>query len=246
MPGLLTVLLLFFAASASPAWADAPRQHSFASPKGGYAVVFTELEHKRYGRSEMIEDLSRISNVLYRVEFIPKGAKEASASLNYADVYGWEEGSRPSGAPALFRSFIWSPDESFVMLPEEGWASAPGTPEMKAVALDGSMGWKEARVDLENIRWLDSASFIGDRHNDCDYGVARFDGQRGTVVPIKDSESPIGYELLSVEGRSVKIRMLLDNCRMQDVPPRCFRLDLSTLEEESVPCPRERGGKKAF
>ena len=93
---------------------------------------------------------------------------------------------------------------------------------------------------------ISPGSFIGDYHLDCDYGVAWFNGEEGSVVSLKDSESPIGYELVSVNAKKVTIRTVLDNCRMQELPPRCFTHDLATGSEEPAACPPRTKPKKYF
>lgn len=237
--------LIFLLCGAMPAWADTIRQEKFTSPRGAYLVVFTELEHKRYKKAEMLEDLRNVSNVLYRVDFILKGSIDPAASANYADVYGWEAGGRPERPSSIVRKLIWSPREDFVIFPEEGWASAPGASQSKVVALDPRLGWRTAEVTVGAMEWIDHLSFVSDYHFDCDYGILRFDGVSGRTASLKESESPIGYELVSLRDGKVTIRMLLDNCRMQDVPPRCLVRDLETGHEEHVACPSRRPGGRA-
>ena len=89
IPALFAVLCLFLCAFGQ-AEADTVRQEKFASPSGRYAVVFTEMENRKYSKEEMLEDLEHVSNILYRVDFIAKGAIDPAASSSYADVYGWE------------------------------------------------------------------------------------------------------------------------------------------------------------
>lgn len=231
---------LFLLCGFSPAEAEVLRQEKFSSPSGAYIVVFTELEHRRYKKEELLEDLRNVSHVLYRVDFVTKGSIEPSATAHYADVYGWEAGNRPERPSSIFRKLTWSPKEDYVIFPEEGWASAPGFSQSKVVALNPGLEWKTAEVSLGAMEWIDELSFITDYHFDCDYGVLRFDGLSGKAVSLKESESPIGYELVSLKDGKVTMRMLLDNCRMQDIPPRCFVRDLETGQEEYVQCPSRK------
>lgn len=237
---LFALLLPLFPARAG---AELMHQEKFHSPKGIFLVVMTELSHKKYTREEMLERAENVSNVLYRVDFIPSGATEPLATINHADVYGWENGSSPAKMKDIFRSFSWSPYEDYVIVPEEGWASASGAGAFTIVSLNPELPWTEKRAALENMEWINDLSFVGDYHNDCDYGVAWFDGKSGRVISVKESESPLGYELVSVKGNVATIRMVLDNCRMQDMPPRCLTYDLSTGREELVPCTRTRPKK---
>jgi len=238
--------LFFLFCGLLQAGADTLRQDRFTSPSGRYAVVFTELENKKYGKNEMLEDLGNVSHVLYRVDFISKGDIDPIASGSYADVYGWEAGGRPEKASSIFKKLIWSPQEDFVIFPEEGWA-AQGPSQSKVLALNPELAWEKGEVSVGAIEWIDDLSFISNYHFDCDYGILRFDGTIGKTVSLKESESPIGYELVSVKQGKAVIRMLLDNCRMQDIPPRCFTRDLATGFEEPVPCPtRKIRGKTPF
>jgi hypothetical protein len=245
---ILTSFALFFLfAGILPAGAESARQSRFTSPLGKYTVVFTELENKTYQKEEMLEDLVNVSNVLYRVDFMAKGDDEPVASGSYADVYGWVTEGRPEKVESIFKKLIWSPREDFVIFPEEGWAAQLGASQSRVVALNPDLSWEKSKVSVGSIEWIDNLSFISDYHFDCDYGILRFDGHTGKAVSLKESESPIGYELVSVSKGKVVIRMLLDNCRMQDLPPRCFTRDLHTGHEEPVPCPtRKTRGKPRF
>lgn len=236
--------LCFLLSGLLPAWADTIRQHKFNSPSGKYIVVFTELENRKYAKDEMLENLGNVSHLLYRADFISKGDIEPVATGSYADVYGWEAGGRPEKASSIFKKLIWSPREDFVIFPEEGWA-AQGPSQSMVLSLNPELEWEKGEVPIGAMEWIDDLSFISDYHFDCDYGILRFDGTTGKTVSMKESESPIGYELVSVKQGKAVIRMLLDNCRMQDIPPRCFTRDLETGAEEPVPCPTRKTRVKA-
>lgn len=242
IPVLFALFFLF--SGLLPAGADLIRQDRFTSPSGGYTVFFTELENRKYTKEELLEDLGNVSHVLYRVDFIAKGDINPVASASYADVYGWEAGGKPEKAASIFKKLIWSPKEDYVIFPEEGWA-AQGPSQSKVLALNPQLGWEKGEVSVGAIEWIDSLSFISDYHFDCDYGILRFDGTVGKTFSMKESESPIGYELVSVKQGKAIIRMLLDNCRMQDIPPRCFTRDLTTGFEEPVACPTRKPRGKA-
>lgn len=247
-PSILALFaaLSLFLAGFSEVMADTvARQHKFTSPSGKHTVAFTELENRKYGKEEMLEDIDNVSNVLYRVEFFVKGGVDPVASSSYADVYGWEAGGKPESVSSIFKKLLWSPKEDFVIFPEEGWAAQLGASQSRVLALNPGLGWETAEVSVGTIEWLDELSFVSDYHFDCDYGILRFDGREGKVFSLKESESPIGYELAAVKHGKVIIRMLLDNCGMQDLPPRCFTRDLSTGSEAPVACPTRKHKVKA-
>ncbi len=232
-----TILLLTFFIQNMPAHAaHAGGTGRFASPTGRFEAAFTELAHKKFPKREAM-GLDEVDHVVYRINFYAKGAVAPAATISYNDVYGWEEGSVPAAPEAIFSFFAWSPQDDFVIIPAEGWASAPGTAIARAVALNRKLPWREAEFAFDNFVWTGDLSGVGDAHFDCDYSVSLFDGNKGQTVPIKASDSPIGYELISVEGNSLFLRETLDNCRTDDLEPRCFTLDLSTMEEAPRPCP---------
>ncbi len=212
----------------------------FVSPRGLHEASFTELERKKYTMDDLTADFDNVSNVLYRVDFFKRQGVVPAASTTYHDVYGWEEGAAPASLEGLFKMIEWSPDEDMAIIPDEGWAGAPGTAARKAVSLNPKLEWKEAAFAFDGFFWTDALSGIGDRHDDCDYSVERFDGRTGKTVPVKPSESPVGYELVSSRLDLLTIRRVMDNCaelEKLDAPPECFILDLNTKKETPIPCP---------
>lgn len=212
----------------------------FVSPKGRYEAAFTELERKKYTMDDLTQDFDNVSNILYRIDFFKKHGDAPISSTNYHDVYGWEEGAAPASLEVLFKMIEWSPEEDIAIIPDEGWAGAPGTAARKAISLDPKLEWKEAVFAFDGFFWTDGVSGIGDRHGDCDYSVERFDGKTGKTVSVKPSESPAGYEFVSVRFDLLTIRKVMDNCAELEkfnTPPDCFILDLNTKKETPIPCP---------
>lgn len=210
---------------------------SFTSPSGRHEAVFTETGHNVFSIEAMKDGAENVSHVTYRIDFVRKDFAVSVASVIFHDVYGLDEGSLPTGEEALFNMFIWSPEEDFVVLPDEGWASAPGTPYLKAIALNTELFWREAEFVLENIHWIDGLNVIGSRLEDCDYSVTKFDGKAGKMIPVKPSKSPLGYELIGYSDGKAEIRELLDNCKTMDLPERCFTFELKTGKETPLNCP---------
>lgn len=225
---------VFFSLSVGPANAGS---RSFTSPSGNYAVTFTELEHKRFDKE--IKSQDDVSRIAYRIDFYMKKEDKPRASVVYNDVYGWRQGSVPTPLQSLFDSFLWSPGEDIVILPEEGWVSAPGTITLKALALNPKLDWKETAYSFDRFVWTDDLNGVGDAHFDCDYGVSRFEGSTGRTLPLKLSDSPIGYELVSVEKNIALIKRVTDNCMVEGLAlaPFCFTYDLKTGKEAGARCP---------
>lgn len=197
------------------------------SPSGRFEVTFTlvkgSVEPKRAKVDPDTRALWRISffdsdGLVKTVNFRDPGDKKA---LTEADIY---------------KRLIFSPKDNFVIVPPEA-ADAPP----RAIALSKTLKWKEAPFEIVDYTWTGDLKAVGDRRAHCSYGVYIFDGERGASVPVKKSESPIGYELLSIEGNTAVVKMFLDECRMQDIPAKCFSHDLASDTETPVQCPGKKG-----
>jgi hypothetical protein len=216
----------------------------FTSPGGRYEVAFKELAHARFSAEEMKQDADHVNNVRYAVSFYPVGGAEPVAEAEYCDVYGWEPDAKRTPTADLFKAILWSPQEDFAVLDAEGWASAPGTPERKAVALSRKLGWRTAPFILDDLIWADALRAIGNSHNDCEYAVMEFDGASGQTRAVMAADSPIGYEIGGTTGRKAEIRQVLDNCRTEEMEksftPQCLTLDLDTMRTSPSACSGER------
>ena len=234
-------LLLAFSGTAAGA-ADT----SFTSPAGEYRVVLRQVAHETFSKEESLAALDNVDHVTYEVRFVRLRDEKVVAKAEYTDVYGFDPGQAPTPPSVLARRFDWSPREDFAVLPVEGWASAPGTPEAQAVALSDDLPWSTAEFSLDHVTWADSLMAVGDRHGDCDYWVDTFDGRTGRQEPLPlPGESPLGYRIDSVHGRIVKIRTMLDNCSSEEMRrrfrPVCHELDLDGMQLREVTCPEAFG-----
>ncbi|MFC1679651.1 hypothetical protein ACFL2T_05525 [Elusimicrobiota bacterium] len=237
-PAALSLVALIAVASA-----EEPGPDHWYSPKGGYRVVFEELEHKRFSASQIQEDLKDVSHVRYRVLFSRAKTGKPAAEVEYSDAYGRHPEAGRTPVEELFEGILWSPREDFAVLARERWSEAKGTPHRIAVALSRRLKWKTAPFHLDNLVWAGSLSAVGDVHDDCYYGVNEFNGKTGETYYLKKSRSPIGYEIASVARRKVLIRKVLDNCRTRRAAKRfkeeCFSLSLRSGDIEPTACPSE-------
>lgn len=229
---IVTATFLIFAS------VDSYAAERFTSPSGRYEFTFTEIEHVKYP-SGRVKDINEVSHIAYRIDFFKKKEKTAAASVNFNDVYGWESDGKPTKIKKLASMLVWSPKEDFVILPDEGWASAPGTENSIVVAVSTKLPWKTSEFAFDTFIWIDDLTVIGDSHKDCDYSVTKFDGKTGTAVTVMGSQSPVGYEIVSSNKGRLLIREVLDNCRVEDQPPACFTYDLKTQKKIEIPCPEK-------
>jgi hypothetical protein len=240
--GLSCGVALMLAAGLVSGASSAPVR--FRSPGGRYEVAFTELEHLRFSAEQMKQNVDNVNHVRYRISFFRTGESEPAAEVEYHDVYGWEPDATPTATANLFKAILWSPQEDFAVLDAEGWASAPGTPERKAVALSTKLRWRTAPFTLDEPVWADALRAIGSSHSDCAYAVLEFDGASGQMRAVMAPDSPIGYEISRIDGRKVEIRQVLDNCRTEEMEksftPECLTLDLDTMRTSPSACGKER------
>jgi hypothetical protein len=240
--GMSCTMALMLAAGLVGGASSAPVR--FTSPGGRYEVAFTELEHLRFSAEQMKQNVDNVNNVRYRISFYRVGESSPVAEVEYHDVYGWEPDAKPTPTVDLFKAILWSPQEDFAVLDAEGWASAPGTPERKAVALSTKLHWRTAPFTLDEPIWADALRVIGNSHNDCEYAVMEFNGASGQIRAVMAADSPIGYEIDGTTGRRVEIRQVLDNCRTEEMEksftPECLTLDLETMRTSPSACGKER------
>ena len=233
-------LLVWLSASASATAApEAVKQH--LSPAGKFSVVFQEIERKTFTREEQLRALDNMDHIAYAVSFRRRDTRAVVAEIRYVDVYGFNEPADPTPMDRIHSWLVWSPEEDFVVVPSEGWASAPGTPERIVLSLSDRLDWSESRLVLQNLTWIDSLRVVGDSHSDCDSSVKIFDGETGTRQAVVESVSPNGHQIASVQGRTMVIRRFLDNCSSAEERARfaasCLSLDLDTMKLSEAPCP---------
>jgi hypothetical protein len=209
-------------------------------------VAFRVVAHRTFSAEESLRALDNVDHVEYALTFTRVEDGETVAEVTYPDVYGFQPGAEPT-APAVIAGWLdWSPGEDFVILPDEGWASAPGTPERTVLSLSDSLEWSRAPIAMDTLIWATPLIVVGDQHSDCHYAVDVFDGATGRRRALdRPPESPLGYEIHSVEGRTVIVRRVLDNCSHQAERDawvaECRAVDLDSFAARPAPCPGASG-----
>ena len=233
----LSVIVLAALAGRSGHPSEAKR---FKSPGERYEVAFEQVEHRKSSQADLQRDMDHISRISYKITFYRTSEQTPIRSAEYADVYGWDRDSKPAPLESLFKGILWSPEEDFAVLDEEGWASAPGPPHRRAVALGRNLPWSVVPFSMTDLIWLDTLRVIGNSYADCEYSIVEFDGSVGQSRPLHASKSPAGYEIRSDSGKTVLIGTVLDNCRSEEdarqFVPECRLLDLTSMRETVVPC----------
>jgi len=208
----------------------------FKSTSGRYTVKFEELKHFK---SKGTGDIDDVSYMLHKISFF-NSEDSLIAETEYADVYGWDENAEPFPPLFIFEKIIWSPKEDFVILPEEEWAGAPGTPKLEVINLNPEMEWSKFYLYMYIKYWADDFRLFGNIADDCHHQVEMFDGRIGKSIVVMKAESPIGYEIVKVNGHKLIIKKLLDNCRSDEDQlnfiPECYELDVTTRRLTEAVC----------
>lgn len=209
---------------------------SYSSPSGRIGI------HIRLGADVKADDPlndMQVAYFRYTVEFADSMGQPLAQAV-YHDVYGME--GEAIETADLVRWMTWSPNEDFVLLPAEGWMTAPGTVAVTAVNLNPRFRWTTSQVAIDDQVWIDTLRIIGNDLSDCAYSVVMFDGRTGETRMIKASESPIGYAIARVETRSLLIQSQPDNCASEAeraaFAPECWEFSLELFALKKVHCPQ--------
>ena len=209
---------------------DSPESVKYSSPSGQIRFTFEMVADVK--ADDPLND-EQVAFIRYVVTF-SDSLGQPLAKVFYHDVYGMSDGE-PVELVDLARWFSWSPGEDFVILPAEGWMTAPGTASAPVVNLNPQFRWTVAAVAIDDQVWIDSLRFVGNDISDCAYSVVMFDGRTGETRTIKEAESPIGYSIVKVEEQAIRIQSLPDNCASEEQRvsfiPECwvFSLELFSL-----------------
>lgn len=184
----------------------------FFSPSNKFKVVFVKDTNIVYKNGKRLDE---VSHVKYRLLFINPGKNDTVAHV-YNDVYGFDSPPQPRSPASIFSRISWSPNQDFAILPQEGWARAPGAPVKPAINLNKKYNWTEGTIRINHTFWFDKLRLVGDCWDDCSISVQMFDGSIGKMVTIKGSESPLGYLIDSKTNDTLFVKTILDNCSYEE------------------------------
>lgn len=187
-----------------------PAPAQFSSPSGRVHFTFEMVADVK--ADDPLND-EQVAFIRYAITF-SDSLGQPLARMFYHDVYG--ESGEPVELNDLARWFSWSPGEDFVILPAEGWMTAPGTASAPVVNLNPQFRWTMSAIAIDDQVWIDSLRIIGNEMSDCAYSVVMFDGRTGETRTIKEAQSPIGYSIVRVEEKAIRIQALPDNCANEE------------------------------
>jgi len=210
----------------------------FLSPSGKFSVEFREINHFKFTTMNSADD---VNHIIYAITFYKK-SDGSKIETKYTDVYGWHINSKPTAVKSIFQSFNWSPNEDFVILPEEHWSGAPSSPYRGALNLNHNLNWSTGKVHMDIKMWADDFRVIGDIHDDGDYRVVLFNGKTGKQETVKSrgaDEYQFGYHVLSANKPIVLIEKIPDNYAgdTEHFIKECETLDVYSMILKKTSCP---------
>ncbi len=234
MTGILLVTIVFMHSSV---FGDDSPTNVFSSPSGKFSVELREISHVKF---QQHNDIDEVDHIIYSIIFRNK-SNRSKIEAKYSDIYGWCNG-KSNAVQDIYQSFIWSPDEDFVILPEEHWAGPPSSPYRMAVNLNRKLNWSSAKTHMDIKLWADDFRVIGDMHDDGDYRVVLFNGKTGHEETIKSrgsDEYQFGYHVLSANKPIVIIEKIPDNYAgdMEHFIKECETLDVNSMILKKIACP---------
>lgn len=213
---------------------DAPPAVQYSSPSGQIRFSFEVVADVK--ADDPLND-EQVAFIRYAVTF-SDSLGQPMTKVFYHDVYGME--GEPADLSDLARWFAWSPREDFVILPAEGWMTAPGTASAPVVNLNPQFRWTMAAIAIDDQVWIDSLRIVGNEIFDCAYSVVMFDGRTGETRAIKAAESPTGYAIVRVEEKQLRIHSLPDNCANEEQRanfiPECWVFSLEQFSLSRADC----------
>ena len=220
---------------------------TFRSPAGRFSIELHELAHRKFSDSHAIDHAEgynrpAVDHVKYSITFRAR-SNGFTATAHYTDVYGWHAPpAKPSPLAKIVEAFTWSPNEDFVVLPEEQWIGEPRPPHRIAITLDTTSSWKTAALDMELTVWVDDHTVVGNSHYDCDYRVSIFNGYTGKQRSTpRRAQGSVGYSLVAMTPSGVLVKTVLDNCgttpERQHFIEKCAFLNVGSLSRTPTTCP---------
>jgi hypothetical protein len=221
-------------------------QVGFKSPLGMHRVTLTQT--REYKAGDTMKDSNDVSHTAYRVDFFDRDNRWI-LSTTWTDVYGWDTEKSPSTPEEIFKEFIWSPKEDFVLMPAEQWPQQSSANDgRKAIVLNKSLGWKSARSFLEDLVWLDDRRVIGNNRQHCDARIEIFNGNTGVTRTLKpfglQNVNLVSYEMRKDPDGEITLRTLPDNCGSGSPGPftqKCWTLNAQNESINPVTCPLSAG-----
>jgi hypothetical protein len=217
--------------------AEVPTATQFKSPSGHIEVVF--------------EPANGLVARIYRVPLPePSGLKAQYLLLFYVkgssdpvNVDWYMDADPPIPAAQLFATFLWSPQEDFVVVT---YGQSSKKPELRRQWLMSMSAQSNSRFEGGHLHWVDRYRLVAEVNTAKAPGtIQMIDARREKVEMVVPALPGIGYSIASASGTHITAKEFLNHWQLEAdktswdyFEPACFDLDLDTMKKRSVPCPK--------
>jgi hypothetical protein len=240
---LLSIVLLGGPSMALAAYDSAAQR--FPSPSGKFEVGFRAQDQALYPTPNMRALPAGKKSRLYSISFYAAGANTPIATTYFTDIQGDNQSEFPTPLAKLAKGILWSPQDSFAVLPQEAWPAQGNTTtaHRQAVSLDLSSSWQVVDFPFqgEPLAWIGTTEVAGNLIDGCRLDVAKFDAKTGKTSFIQQASPPDGYVVQSAVDGVLLLRKVLGDCatdaQRAAFRPECIRYDLRFERREIGACP---------
>lgn len=157
---------------------------------------------------------------------------------NFSKTVAWESENRK----LLFADLIWSPQEDFVIFPENQSAQDAAFNRL-VVNLNPDIKWSSSVIYITSLVWENAWRVYGNVVQDCELAVGMFDGKTGIFDIAAGNQSPQGFEIFFSTPKGLILQSNLDNCASSEeqlaFEPTCQFLEFNSRSLQPINCTGE-------
>jgi hypothetical protein len=234
-----------------PSFGDGSLSKRYTSPKGKFEVLFENPNEVVSPDPDRVTATPGFRTIRYRISFYKPGSQTDIATTDFYDVGPKKADTAAMNFSELVKQMVWSPEEDFVILPEESWpnpqmaaaVNPPGSIGRKAVSLNTIFPWLTASIPLDAnmLIWANSTILVGNFRDSCRLSVNEFDAKTGKLTSVSQADLPAGYVIVSGDQNQILMKKVLGPCakpeEAKSFVPECTYLDLQFGRRHMSACP---------
>ena len=214
------------------------------SPQRRFEVAFEPARPDFSLDPDQEKPTAGLKSVRYNIAFYRHGSRATVAATDYYDIQASPSQPFPTPVSDILHSFIWSPEQDFVILPKENWPpNRKKDVYRRAVSLNTDYAWQttEFRIEEAPLVWIDPLTVAGNVQEGCRLAVGEFSARTGKMSLISQAAPPAGYTIASSSDKSILLKKVLSSCATAEdrkfFVPECSVFDLRFKRREIGSCP---------